>query len=54
MSRTIRYKGGMREESREHVMHHRFDGHKLSMQVNKANFDRHTHLVILRTGNRHK
>ena len=54
MSRTIRYRGGQREESRNHVMHHRFDGHKMTMQVNKADFDRHSHPVILRTGTRGK
>jgi hypothetical protein len=54
MSRTIRYRGGQREESREHVMHHRFDGHKITTQVNRAYSERHAHPVIMRTGIRGK
>ena len=54
MSKTIRYKGGHVEGSREHVMHHKYDGHKLATQVNKTNYDRHAHPVVLRTGIRGK
>ncbi len=54
MSRTIRYKGGQKEESREHVMRHRFDGHKMNAQVQRAYFERHNHPVIMRTGTRGK
>lgn len=54
MSRTIRYRGGQKQGSREHVMHHRFDGHKMATQVHRAYFERHNHPVIMRTGIRGK
>lgn len=54
MSRTIRYKGGHKGESREHVMHHKFDGHKMTAQVHRAYYERHSHPVIPRTGTRGK
>ena len=55
MGKTIRFHGGKRAGSREHVMHHRFDGHKLAMQVNHAYSERAAHAPnIERSGMRGK